>query len=398
MAHSFDSIIPRVGKDALKWDAPRDPKSPLHSAAQSLLPMWIADMDFATPDCVLDAVRARMEHPILGYFDVPERYYTAIDNWHKTRYGSTTTLTKQEVSYQNSVLGGIASVLHATTQPGEKILVHAATYVGFQHTIRGAGRTLCTSELLIDEQGIYRMDFADMEAKIQSEKISTMIFCSPHNPSGRVWERWEIEAVVALCDKYEVVLISDEIWADFITDPARAHIPTQSVSARAKEITAAFYAPSKTFNIAGLVGAYSVIYNRQLAQKTARAATASHYNCPNILSCYALIGGYEHGAEWVDALNAYVRANQEYVVDYLTTHFKGVHARVPQGTYLLWVDVSECGQSFEEIFAKLRTAGVLPNNGRDFFGKAHLRFNLACPRSICEEAMARLHSVFEPLA
>ncbi len=396
MSHySFDTVWNRTeGKDAIKWEVPRKAGSPVYTEAEDIIPMWVADMDFATPPCVIDAISARLAHPILGYFDLPAPYIDAVNHWQQTRFGVTETLTKKEIAYQNSVLGAVSSFLQAYTLASDKILIHSPIYTGFQMIIKNLGRTICASPLAMDEAGIYRMDLADMEAKIVAEKISVMIFCSPHNPTGRVWERKEIEAVVALCDKHGVTLISDEIWADFITDTACKHIVTQSVSERAKQMTMAVYAPSKTFNIAGLVGAYSIIYNNQMANKINALASATHYNGANILSCHALIGGYQNGAAWVDEMNQYIRSNQEYVVEFINTHCKGAKAYLPQAPYLLWVDVSGCNKDFDTLYADILATGILPSSGKGFCSDHHLRMNLACPRSVCEAAMQRLKVAF----
>lgn len=398
MNYDFDKVWDRVGHDATKWDAARDPKSPIYSTAETIVPMWVADMDFATAPSVVDALKERIEHPLFGYFPLPDRYIDAIANWQKTRFGISYPIERSNIMYQNSVLGGVASFLSAYTRPGENVLINSSTYVGFQGTAKNLARPLCYSDLVKDENGTYRMDFEDMERKIVENKTSVMIFCSPHNPTGRVWEKWEIEKVVELCDKYEMKIISDEIWADFIVDPNCKHIPTQSVSERAKQITMALYAPSKTFNLAGLVGSYSLMYNAQMINKITATAASTHYNGANVLSCHALIGGYEGGAEWVNQLVRYIRGNQEYIVNYMNEHFQGVKAYLPQGTYLLWVDITDCGKEFAAVYQEMKDVGVLVNDGHAFQGGSFLRFNTACPRSACEEAMKRLHKVFLPRA
>ncbi len=382
MKYDFDKKWDRIGKDSSKWDKPT-----ADHGTTDIVPMWVADMDFATAPSVIDALKERIEHPIFGYFILSDRYFNAIINWHKTRFGND-TLKKEYIAYQNSVLGGVASCISAFTQPGDQILCNATTYTGFTNTVKGLGRQLCLSELVQDKDGIFRLDLEDMEKKIVENKIGLYIFCSPHNPTGRVWDKEEIEAVVDLCYKHKVILLADEIWADF-TPSGKKHIPTVTVSDKAKEITMAMYAPSKTFNLAGLVGSYSVIYNEYIRNRVAKVASMPHYNQNNVLSCTALIGAYEGGAEWVDELNAYIRGNQEYVYNYITEHFKGVKTYIPEGTYLMWLDCSGCGMDIQEVLDRMNACGVIVNDGRTFNGKTHIRMNLACPRSQCEEAMRR---------
>lgn len=388
----FDRVWDRTGHDAMKWEFPQYEQCSVHTEAKDIIPMWVADMDFAAPACVTDALRQRLDHPIFGYFGLPPRYVEAVRLWQKTRFGVDYPFTRANILYQNSVLGGMAAFLTAYTLPGEQVLVNTPAYNGFVSVIANLGRTLCPSPLVQDENGVFRLDLADMEKKIIEKKISVLLFCSPQNPTGRVWERGEIEQVVDLCDRHGVKIISDEIWADLVTDPACRHLPTQSVSARARQITMALYAPTKTFNIAGLVGAYSIIYDPQMANKIAAVSTATHYNGPNILSCWALIGGYEGGAGWLDELNRYLRGNTEYVVNYLTSHFEGVRVTMPQATYLVWADLTRCGDT-DALYRRILDTGVLPSNGRSYLSPGWVRFNVACPRSQCEEAMRRLDGV-----
>ena len=203
---------------------------------------------------------------------------------------------------KNGVLGGVASALHVLCSQGDHVLVHAPTYIGFTGTLTNNGYHIIHSNLKKDDNDIWRMDFEDMEEKIVKNKIHAAIFCSPHNPTGRVWERWEIEKAMELYAKYDVTVISDEIWSDIILD-GHQHIPTQSVSEDAKNRTVALYAPSKTFNLAGLIGSYHIIYNRTLRERIIKESSLCHYNSMNVLSMYALIGAYKsEGCEWVDEL------------------------------------------------------------------------------------------------
>lgn len=393
MKYNFDAIYNRAEHDSKKWFNPRLENSPLHTKTENFIPMWIADMDFATPDCVIDAIKSRCDHPIFGYFEPAQPFYDAINKWHNTRYDVEYKIENKNILYENSVLGAVASFISAYTLPAEALLVNSSVYPGFQNTIANLGRKTCNSPLILDENGIYRMDFEDMEQKIVEQKLTTFIFCSPHNPTGRVWERWEIEKVVKMCDKYDLKLLSDEIWADFIMTDKSKHIPTQTISSRAKEITMAVYAPSKTFNLAGLVAGYSVIFNETMLSRISKFAFSTHYNEPNVLSCHALVGAYEHGAEWVDEMNKYIRANQEYIAQYINENFDGVSTYLPEGTYLLWLDFSKHTRNFDELFKEMIEIGILPNSGDAYLAKNFMRLNLACPRVYCEQALERLSKI-----
>jgi cystathionine beta-lyase len=266
--------------------------------------------------------------------------------------------------------------------------------VGFTHSLGNYGYEIVHSQLVQDEQGVWRMDFADMEKKIVENKIHTAIFCSPHNPTGRVWERWELETAMELFRKYDVYVISDEIWSDLLLF-GNIHIPTQSISPDARMRTIALYSPSKTFNLAGLVGSYSITYNDRLRHQLRREAGRTCYNNMNVLSMHALIGAYsEEGRRWLTELQQVLSENAAFACDYIRDHFEGVAVTRPQGTYMLFPDCAEwCkkhGKTLDEVEQASWDAGVALQDGRMFHGKSHLRINLALPLSRVREAMERL--------
>ena len=234
-----------------------------------------------------------------------------------------------------------------------------------------------------------------MEKKIIEKKPPIMIFCNPHNPTGHVWSKEEMIAVVELCDKYGMLICSDEIWADFQTG-GHKHVPLHTCCPRAKEIVYTMYAPSKTFNLAGLQGSYSICWNQNMRTRINKAAVASHYNAANVLSVHAAIGAYstDEGAQYVDAMNAYIRESQIWLKNEIETKIPGTRIHLPDATYLLWVNFEDyCktkGCDFQEVLDKVTAKGVIPNDGRTFHGATHLRLNLACPRSQVEECAKRL--------
>ena len=284
---------------------------------------------------------------------------------------------------------------------GDKILIHAPTYTGFTGVLTGSGYHLIHSHLVQDDQGIFRMDFEDMEKKIVENKIHAAIFCSPHNPTGRVWEKWEVEKAMELYKKHDVAVISDEIWSDIILTGYK-HTPTQSISEDAKMRTVAMYAPSKTFSLAGLVGSYRIIYNKWLRDRVDKEASLSHFNNMNVLSMHALIGAYEPaGQEWLDELCQVLGQNVDYACDYINTHFEGVEVSKPQGTYMLWLDCTKwCeahGKTLTEVLTVCGDVGAAVVDGRAFNGPCHLRMNVALPLSRLQEALERMDKyVFNP--
>lgn len=396
MKYDFTSIMDRHGKDAMAVDAPGKPGGFAPSGPKEgfdLIPMWVADMNFPTVPTVPQAIIERTQHPAYGYFAPTEEYYSSIIRWHDLRNG-VQGLQPEHIGYENGVLGCVVSAANVLCSKGDNILVHSPTYIGFTGSLGNNGYHLVHSPLVKDAQGIWRMDLADMERKILENNIHVMIFCSPHNPTGRVWERWEIEQAMELCKKLDVFVISDEIWSDLIL-LGHKHIPTQSVSEDAKMRTVAVYAPSKTFNLAGLVGSYHIIYNKWLRDRIRKESSLSHYNSMNVLSMHALIGAYkDEGYEWVDELRQVLTGNVSFACQYIEQHFAGVEVSKPQGTYMLFLDCTKwCenhGVTIDELQKRGTDVGVIWQDGRMFHGPCHIRMNLALPLSKVREAFHRL--------
>ena len=396
MKYDFTSILDRHGKDAIAVDAigsgegmaPGAPKEGFDA-----IPMWVADMNFPTVPTVQEAIIERVQHPAFGYFSLPDAYFSSIIRWQETR-NHVTGLTRECIGYENGVLGGVIAAVSSFAAPGDAVLLHSPTYIGFTGCLTNNGFKIIHSPLVKDENGIWRMDYADMDAKLKANHIHVAVFCSPHNPCGRVWERWEIEKAMEIYEKHDVYVIADEIWSDIILGDHK-HIPTQSVSEYAKMHTAAFYAPSKTFNLAGLIGSYHVIYNKWLRERIEKESSLGHYNSMNVLSMHALIGAYSpEGNEWVDELRQVIGENVDYACNYIEKHFEGVEVSRPQGTYMLFLDCEKwCkahDKTLEELLVSGFEAGVFWQNGEAFQKKWAIRMNLALPLSRVKEAFDRL--------
>ncbi len=392
MKYDFTTVLDRHGKDSRAADQIPFQGITVDEGFDSI-PMWIADMSFPTAPPVLEAIYKRMEMPNFGYFALSDEYYDSIISWQRRRNG-VEGLRPEHIGYENGVLGGVSSAVQAFSAPGDKVLIHSPTYVGFTHTMDDTGRVIVHSELKRDEQGIWRMDYEDMDRKLKENNIHLAIFCSPHNPSGRVWERWEIEKAMAVYAANDCVVISDEIWSDIIM-PGNRHIPTQSVSEDAKMRTAAFYAPSKTFSLAGLVGSYHIIYNKYLRDRIVRQSVVSHYNDCNVLSMHALIGGFSpEGEQWADEMAAVIDRNLAYACEFIKENFEGVRVMRPQGTYMLFLDCGGwCrahGVGIRELQTRGVRCGVIWQNGEDFVFPDSIRMNLALPYARVVEAFDRL--------
>ena len=392
MKYDFTSILDRNGKDAIAVEHIPIPGAQVKEGFDRI-PMWVADMNFPTVPTVVEAMMERVQHPAYGYFDPSEEYYASIIRWQEKRNG-VTGLKPEHIGYENGVLGGVISALNVMCSKGDNVLLHSPTYIGFTMSLENNGYHIVHSPLIKDENGVWRMDFEDMEKKIVKNRIHAAVFCSPHNPCGRVWERWEIEKAMELYKKYDVFVISDEIWSDLILE-GHKHIPTQSVSEDARNRTVAMYAPSKTFNLAGLVGSYHIIYNTWLRERVLKESSLSHYNAMNVLSMHALVGAYKpEGYEWQDELRQVLTGNVEFACRYIQDHFEGIEVSKPEGTYMLFLDCTKWCEKHGKMIDELQRAGVevgvIWQDGRPFHGSCHIRMNLALPFSRVQEAFERL--------
>ena len=395
MKYDFTSILDRRGKDAIAIDAVGAPGGsyPAPREGFDVIPMWVADMNFPVVPTIQEEMVKRAQHPAFGYFSPTDAYFDSIIRWQEVHNG-VTGLTKENIGYENGVLGGVVSALNVLCSRGDKVLLHSPTYIGFTGSLTNNGYDIVHSPLVKDADGVWRMDFEDMERKIVENKIHAAVFCSPHNPCGRVWERWEVEQAMELFRKHDVMVVSDEIWSDLLLTGYR-HTPTQSVSEDAKMRTIALYAPSKTFNLAGLVGSYHIIYNKLLKARCDKESSLCHYNSMNVMSMHALIGAYKpEGYEWAEELRQVITGNVNFACDFIETHFEGVEVSKPQGTYMLFLDCGKWleahGKTLDELLKAGWDVGVVWQDGRPFHGQTHIRMNLALPLSRVQEAFDRL--------
>ena len=388
MEFDFTTILDRKGKDASAVEFIPFDNVEIQEGF-SRLPMWVADMNFATAPSVVEAILKRMEHHTFGYFPVRNEYYDAIINWQKTRKG--VDVKREHISNEHGVLGSVAAVLNAFTTPGANVLVHAPCYVGFTGVISGIGRNLIYSDLKRDENGVWRMDYENMDMLLKKHNIHVAVLCSPHNPTGRVGDKWELEKAMEVYAANDCIVISDEIWSDIILE-GHTHVPTQSVSEDAKMRTVALYAITKTFNLAGLACSYRIVYNKFIRDSVDRAG----HGGINVLSMHALMGAYsETGARWVDELCQVLTQNVNYTCDYVNGRFDGVSTARGEGTYMLYLDCGEWirnhpGVDMDELLRRGYRVGVIWQDGRGFKMDNTIRLNVALPFELVKEAMDRL--------
>lgn len=394
MKYDFTTIIDRKGIDNIAVDGvgkfpPFSPGAPKEGF--DVIPMWVADMNFAVLPEIQNAISKRMTHPIYGYFLNSNEYYNAIIKWHKDRYN--TQISKSEIGYENGVLGGIVNALNALKLESKNILVDSPLYIGFKNILYDNGYQLIESKLIKNSDGLYEIDYEEMASNIEKHNIQVSIMCNPHNPTGRVWENEELVKLVEVYEKYNCTIISDEIWSDIVS-PNHTHIPLHTVSQYAKDHTITFYAPSKTFNLAGLIGSYHVVFNRELRDIIRNHSKKTHYNNMNVLSMHALIGAYsEEGKQWVDELNQVIQNNVKYICDYFS-QIDGLSFSKVEGTYMVLLDTSEYCRihqtNLENILKKGWDVGIGWQDGSMFYAENCIRINVALPLAKLQEAIERM--------
>lgn len=394
MKYDFETLPDRRGMDAIALDAIGSPGAPAGpKEGFDPIPMWVADMNFPACPAIQEAVIRRVRHPAFGYFEPSEDYYNAILRWQAKRNG-VTGLEKKHIGYENGVLGGVVSTLNVLCSRGGSVLLQSPAYIGFTHVLENNGFRIVHNPLVQDGAGVWRMDYEDMERKIVENGVHAAIFCNPHNPCGRVWEPGEIRRAMEIFEKHRVWVVSDEIWSDLLLDGHR-HTPAQSVSEYARTHTAAFYAPSKTFNLAGLVGSYHIIYDDWLRERQAKEASLSAYNSMNVLSMHALIGAYSpEGEAWVEQLCAVLSGNVRFAVEHIRSRWKGITLQQPEGTYMLYLHCQDAclarGITMDELLRLGTDVGVAWQDGRPFGDPWSIRMNLALPLWKVKEAFDRL--------
>lgn len=388
MPVDFDTVPNRRGTNCFKYDFAREMGMP-----EDVLPLWVADMDFPTAPAVLEQLHALAEHGIFGYTGVKDAYFSAVHNWYAQRFGWETQ--RSWLVTTPGVVFAIAIAIRAFTQKGDAILIQQPVYYPFANKVTENDRQLVVNPLVL-KNGRYEMDFADMERKIVDYHVKMLLLCSPHNPVGRVWTKEELLRVGEICQKHGVLVVSDEIHADF-TYAGHTHRVFTSVKSEFADFTITCTAPSKTFNLAGLQNSNIFIPNRQLRhayKKELSACGCGGTNCMGMAACQA---AYEAGADWLEQLKQYLAGNLAYIRQFLREKLPDIALIEPEGTYLVWLDLRKLGlteQQQRQLIvqdAKLwLDTGTLFGQG----GEGFERINIACPRTTIEQAMQRLeHAV-----
>ena len=389
MQYNFDEIIDRQGTDALKIDA-----IPNIWGRNDLLPLWVADMDFATPPFILDALRKRLEHEIIGYTMHTPQWASSIVAWQQSRYGWQ--VQPEWLNFVPGIVPGIAFVVSCFTEPGDAILIQPPVYHPYFHVPQNLGRTLRESPLdLVDGQ--YQINFERFERDVRGCKL--FLLCHPHNPGGRVWTEEELCRMAEICSREGVIVVSDEIHAD-LTLPPYHHVPFAKVSAQAAECSITLMSPSKAFNMAGLTSSYSIISNGALRDRFHRHLEHSELNLGHAFAFISVAAAYSHGTEWLDQMLSYVQGNIDYIAQFLEEELPQIGIIRPQASYLVFLDCRGLGLSVEKLNELFVSKARLALNAGAMFGRegeGFMRFNVASPRSVIVEAMQRLKNAIQTL-
>lgn len=386
-SYNFDDIAQRKGTFCVKHDM-----TPEVFGTDDLLPMWVADMDFKTPDFILEAIRKRCDHEVLGYTFAPDSYKMAVLNWFQKHYGIATRWNKMH--FIPGIVQGIAFVLQTFTVPGDKVLITTPVYPPFINVPHRTGRVFVSSPLKT-ENGRFTFDFEDLDRKAKGCKV--MILSNPHNPGGRVWNKEELAQVADICLKHNVLVISDEIHAD-LTYPEFQHTSFTNVSEAAKHNSITFFAPSKTFNMAGLASSVCYVPDQEIRKTFFSFLDHNELSLGNIFGYYAAEAAFAHGEEWLQQLLAYLQGNIDAAEKYLHEHCPEITFMRPEASFLLWMDFRAWNLPQKELIHRLvYDAKIGLNNGTDFGadGEGFMRMNIGTNRETVLEGLRRICSIRE---
>ena len=386
MKYNFDQVIDRRGTSAIKVEGVKE-----IWGRDDLLPLWIADMDFATAPFVTEAIRRRLENPVLGYTAKPDSYYQAIINWNKNRYGLE--VEKEMIHFVPGIVPGLGMALNTFTEPGDKVMIQPPVYGPFHWLNERNDRTLVTHPLkLVD--GTYRMDMEAFREQVKGCKV--FILCNPHNPGGIVWTEEELQQVADICYEEGVLVFSEEIHAD-LTLPPHKHRPFAMVSEKARMNSITFMSPSKAFNMPGLTASHALVFNPKLRRKFHAFLESCEFDLGHVFAFLAVEAAYSNGTEWLDQCLTYIQGNIDYVDAFTREHTPKIKVIRPQASFLVWLDCREMGLSQEALVDFFVDKAHLALNDGTAFGQegtGFMRLNVATSRTVLEQAMKQLAEAY----
>ncbi len=384
MTYDFDKIIDRRDTGALKVDVLGE-----RYGRPDLLPLWVADMDFETPSFITDALRRRLDHSLFGYTVEPPEYWPAVMRWLADRHGWQ--VEREWLTYIPGIVKGIGMAINVFVKEDEKVIIQPPVYHPFRLTPEGNRRQVMMNPLRENPDGSYSMDF-DHLARVADEKCRMLILSNPHNPAGITWNRDTLSRLAEFCHSRGIIVISDEIHSDMALWDNR-HIPFASVSPEAAACSITFGAPSKTFNIAGIVSSYAIVPDAGLRERFYGWLQANELNEPTIFSPIATVAAFTQGDEWRRAMLSYVQDNIDYVIDYCREHLPAIRPLRPQASFLVWLDCRSLGLDHDALIDLFVNKARLALNDGEMFGpggQGFMRLNVGCPRAILTEALTRL--------
>jgi cystathionine beta-lyase len=383
MNFNFDEIVDRQNTDSVKHDG-----MDLFLKAEGCLPMWVADMDFKSPPCIVNAIKKRVEHGVFGYTLKTDRFYNSIVNWMQSKHNWS--IKKEWISFSPGVVAGFTIAIEQLTNPGDEIIIQTPVYFPFFQTIASTGRKVVYNPLSL-VNGRLTIDFEDLKSKISSN-AKMLLLCNPHNPGGSVWTKDELTALAEICMANNIIVVSDEIHADIVYSPSK-HIPFASINAEIAESTITVMSHSKTFNVAGLTTSFVITQNTEMLNKFNTGLHIPHLHMGNIFGTEALIAAYNEGKPWLDELLVYLKSNILFVDNYLKTEMPELKLINPESTYLIWIDCRELKMTPKELNNFfIKKAMVAINEGSMFGpgGEGFIRMNIGCPKAIVEMALNRI--------
>lgn len=389
MKYDFDTIVDRYNTGSVKYDTAERSGMPA-----DVMPMWVADMDFRAPDEIVSRMRQLCDFGVYGYTMVTDSYFDAVRNWFSSRFDWE--VERKWLVTTPGVVFALSAAVKAFTEPGEGVLIQRPVYYPFTEVVENNGRVVVNNSLRYDK-GSYAIDYEDLEAKLARDDVKLMLICSPHNPVGRVWTRDELSKVCRLCLKYNVKMVSDEIHADFVF-ANREHVPLASLSEQVRENCVVCTAPSKSFNLAGLQISNIFIPNRDMRHAFRRELEKTGLFGVNMVGLCACQAAYESGGEWLDQLKEYLEGNIQFLKSFVNEHMPRIKVVDTEGTYLVWMDLQELNLVDQKDFIVnkarlwLDTGSMFGDEGRGFE-----RINVACPRTVLEEALNRLKRAYDAL-
>ena len=377
MQYNFDQVIDRSNTGSIKWHYEDD-----------TIPLWVADMDFKAAQPILDSITKVVDHGILGYTKQTDALYDAIINWHSSHYGLT--LSKENILFSPGVVPSISLMLNLFTEVGDAVLINDPIYTPFVTKTKLNGCKVISSALK-EVNGRYEFDLADIEAKIKKHKVKVFLLCNPHNPGGRVWTKDELKAILNVCKKYNVAIVSDEIHQD-LTLSGHTFTPFLTLADGYEHMVVSLTSMTKTFNIAGIKGSMIFAKDKAIVKQISNQQRLNDEYELNLFAYKVMQSAYEQGGEWLEQALSYIEKNIDLTIDYLATHLPDIKVMRPEASYLIWLDCSAYGDDDKVLYDKLRAARVELNSGIQYGQEGHLkmRINVACSESVLKEGLQRV--------